>query len=506
LDATNTMATDFDAAKAYLMQAQGAAGVSVYDHLSDVLSKLLSEKPENAVELLENISYELKADRFAAESNIREQPETADGVILAQAQEKMLKHETEVPEEDEATEELVPNVPQLAEYFEGADIGLGREESFRIFLALKKLTEDQPLKTVSFWGKVFGLEGNYLIAEAEFREGEEPQPVEEEGGDELNGEDNEEALDEEEQDPRDKLPKNKYRPPPIIPAEEYGSGVNKKVYFVCDEPGKPWVMLPHATPQQLVVARQIRKLFTGRLDAAVVSYPPFPGTEAELLRAQIARISAGTHVSPLGLYTFDEMEDDDDEEARDKYVLADDFEGKPLSELLVPDLSGWVHHGQYILPQGRCKWINPGIKGDEDEDQEDDEEEEEEEEIEAEEGAPLLTPLQNDEDVDGHPAWSVRLTNTAHTAYAAVCISSNRWPGAHAFAVNTTFANVYIGWGTKYSSEPFSPALPPMVQQEYGLEDIFESNDPTRQEEEDFEAMEAQDDERDMGSEDDDEE
>merc|ERR1712146_719261 len=88
------------------------------------------------------------------------------------------------------------------------------------------------------------------------------------------------------------------------------------------------------------------------------------------------------------------------------------------------------------------------------------------EEIEAEEGAPLLTPLQNDEDVDGHPAWSVRLTNTAHTAYAAVCVSSNRWPGAHAFAVNTTFANVYIGWGTKYSSEPFSPALPPMVQQE----------------------------------------
>ena len=75
-------------------------------------------------------------------------------------------------------------------------------------------------------------------------------------------------------------------------------------------------MLPHTTPKHVSVARQIRKLFTGRLTASVVCYPPFPGTEAELLRAQIARITAGTHVSPLGLYTFDEEEDEDDEDGK----------------------------------------------------------------------------------------------------------------------------------------------------------------------------------------------
>jgi len=48
-------------------------------------------------------------------------------------------------------------------------------------------------------------------------------------------------------------------------------------------------------------------------------YPPFPGNEANLLRAQIARISAATHVSPLGFYTFDE-EEEEEEEARDKYM------------------------------------------------------------------------------------------------------------------------------------------------------------------------------------------
>lgn len=54
--------------------------------------------------------------------------------------------------------------------------------------------------------------------------------------------------------------------------------------------GKPWKKLPNVTPQQLTAARKIKKFFTGRLDAPVVSYPPFPGNEANYLRAQIARI------------------------------------------------------------------------------------------------------------------------------------------------------------------------------------------------------------------------
>lgn len=45
----------------------------------------------------------------------------------------------------------------------------------------------------------------------------------------------------------------------------------------------------------------------------VVSYPPFAGNEANYLRAQIARISATTHISPLGYYVFEEEEEEDDE-------------------------------------------------------------------------------------------------------------------------------------------------------------------------------------------------
>lgn len=44
-----------------------------------------------------------------------------------------------------------------------------------------------------------------------------------------------------------------------------------------------------------------------------MSYPPFPGNESNYLRAQIARISAGTHISPLSYYIFDEEEEEEEE-------------------------------------------------------------------------------------------------------------------------------------------------------------------------------------------------
>merc|ERR1712141_376511 len=193
----------------------------------------------------------------------------------------------------------------------------------------------------------------------------------------------------------DDLPKVDYKPPPQIPKEEAGSGCNAKVYFVCNEPGQSWNRLPSVTPQQLSLARLLRKLMTGRLDAEIVCYPPFHGNEASYLRAQIARISATTHVSPQGYYVFEENEDDDEEGiGPDHFEINMEFEGLPLGELTDPSLSFWVHHTPYILPQGRCSWFNPS-QPEEDEDEEDDEDEEREEpdEPEPESGPPLLTPL-----------------------------------------------------------------------------------------------------------------
>ena len=52
-------------------------------------------------------------------------------------------------------EENVPPYPNLLEligYFEQGGVGIGETEAFRIFLALKQLTEVQKLQSVRLWG------------------------------------------------------------------------------------------------------------------------------------------------------------------------------------------------------------------------------------------------------------------------------------------------------------------------------------------------------------------
>lgn len=45
-----------------------------------------------------------------------------------------------------------------------------------------------------------------------------------------------------------------------------------------------------------------------------MSHPPFPGLEKNYLRAQVARISAATTVSPIGYFRFDDNEEEEDTE------------------------------------------------------------------------------------------------------------------------------------------------------------------------------------------------
>lgn len=149
----------------------------------------------------------------------------------------------------------------------------------------------------------------------------------------------------------DQLPQSTYKPQSVVPKEATGTGANKFVYYVCNEPGLPWVKLPSVSPAQITAARQIRKIFTGKLDTPIVSYPPFPGNEANYLRAQIARISAGTQVSPQGFYqVLEEEGDEEDEVSQSNYEPNPDFEGIPAAEM-AESLSNWVHHVQHILLQ-----------------------------------------------------------------------------------------------------------------------------------------------------------
>ncbi|XP_012505595.1 PREDICTED: radial spoke head protein 4 homolog A isoform X1 [Propithecus coquereli] len=492
----SVLETAIQNAKAYLLKTSCKSGLNLYDHLSSMLTKILDERPENAVDIIENISQDVKMAHFSKKlDTLQNEKEMLPTYEIAEKQKALFLqgHLEGVDQEleDEIAENSLPNVMESAFYFEQAGIGLGTDETYRIFLALKQLTDTHPIQRCRFWGKILGLEMNYIVAEVEFREGEDEEEVEEE--DVAEERDNGES--EADEDEEDELPKSFYKAPQAIPKEESRTGANKYVYFVCNEPGRSWVKLPSVTPAQIVIARKIKKFFTGQLDAPIMSYPPFPGNESNYLRAQIARISAGTHVSPLGFYQFGEEEGEEEEEVeggRDSFEENTDFEGIQVIDL-VESLSNWVHHVQHILPQGRCNWLNPIQKNEEEEEEEDEEKEEEKGEepefTEQEVGPPLLTPISEDLEIQNIPPWTTRLSSNLVPQYAIAVLRSNRWPGAYAFSNGKKFENLYIGWGHKYSPDNYTPPVPPPVYQEYPSgPEITEMDDPSVEEEQAFRA------------------
>uniref|UniRef100_A0A673UHM9 Radial spoke head component 4A n=1 Tax=Suricata suricatta TaxID=37032 RepID=A0A673UHM9_SURSU len=51
-------------AKAYLLKTSSKSGLNLYDHLSDMLTKVLDERPEDAVDIIESISQDVKMEHF----------------------------------------------------------------------------------------------------------------------------------------------------------------------------------------------------------------------------------------------------------------------------------------------------------------------------------------------------------------------------------------------------------------------------------------------------------
>jgi radial spoke head protein 4A len=53
---------DFEQAKAFLQKDGG--GINLYDHLSEVILKVIKEKPDNAADVFEHLSNMVKHQKF----------------------------------------------------------------------------------------------------------------------------------------------------------------------------------------------------------------------------------------------------------------------------------------------------------------------------------------------------------------------------------------------------------------------------------------------------------
>jgi radial spoke head protein 4A len=226
------------------------------------------------------------------------------------------------------------------------------------------------------------------------------------------------------------------------------------------------VELPDVKPSLLIASRNIRYIFSGNLKKNIVTNPHFLGTEQDLLRCQIARITHATTIVPsIDNFTFDK-------EAPFR-PLEPNEEGKKLKQNDYLNLSNWVHYLPGILKEGRISHF----------------ERETPEGVDPEEfmnkiklADPFDIRMQSIADDKSIlsvipkvkvPAWKLQYVyddkiyinpeiiqdpeetdpnnikdNTVN--YTIICIRSLRWPGAYTIRLKGQNHNIYCGWGQKF--------------------------------------------------------
>lgn len=418
----------------------------VKEHLDKIIKKVISEKPKDAVGLLEILSRQVKEQALAQQVAQPEKSPEADKEAAAALEKAVQKLRTldKAPKEDDGETVVtvceVKNFVEDAEALQWAGVGFGELESYRIMCSLRNLaaTAKDEVKSLRFWGKILGTGADYFVAEAKREEG---------------------ALADGEEEGTDA---------PGV------AGANLNAYYVTTDLTGSWSKLPEIRPKEIVASRSIRSLVTGDLKAKVVTYPYFEGTEEVLLRAQIARISADTTLCIKGfLRTPEETEEENlltaVEEAGEEFVC-------PASAELL-SLKMWTHMTPAILRSGRT--AHPDVSG-------------EPPDADPESGDPVAAAkfARDKAEVESDPLQAILRDLTADgmewvskqagdtTLYrdavdpkkvkcnAVTFVRSLTWPGAVTVAKGSNFVNLYVGYGLQGGEPDFFPGAPPDIQDE----------------------------------------
>ena len=240
-------------------------------------------------------------------------------------------------------------------------------------------------------------------------------------------------------------------------AIEGRDGCNRLSYWVTqDLEAGSWTLLPQVTCAQIVSCRRFRRILSGNLQAPVPSYPPFPGSEENLLRALIACISGATSIAPDGMF---EIQEDSEPPLLVATVLE---EGKQATDLLDP--GAWRMIDREPNEIGRITALP----------QKEDEEPTDAAEVEV----PQLLAEVNSE------AWVLRVSpsGAGSAASSVVLARSLEWPGATAVASGKRSLCVYIGDGMRRSDRRHEPSLPGPLQREWTPDEenpeLKEQDDP----------------------------
>jgi len=469
---------DFEQAKAYL-STQDSNGASLYTHLSDIVKRVLEERPSNVMNIFENLSLTVKGSKipsFDSEiqeilSDENEKEEISQKVeqilrLLGKPEIESKNDDTKNDEENEANNDdtneepiditKIPNLFSDKDLYDWSGINIDEKELYLLQNSFVNLIRKYPTIIESrFWGKIHAIFNDYYIVEAKLSEYPE-----------LTDEQKLERI------------------------ESPGFGANEYVYFVTTIVSDGvWKQLPNVTPNEIKGSKNIHKLLTGNLDAKITGINYFEGNESNLLRCIIQRISCSTII---GLNNYYKKPDEPNEDNPFLIELNEEFKGNDIENPLLND--NWVHIRGHLRLEGRIKkYIKPDSDdNDDNNDENKDEIEPTPEEIEQE--IEILTTIKDDkcdmyaidpDDESGKSnVWYYRDINK-NIGHNIIVLNNKIWNGAKTIYVNGTnkFVNIYVGNGLKYRGEYYKPTFPEPLQQEFNEYKDEEVPNPENQEE-----------------------
>jgi len=509
----------FQEAKEFLRGVPGG-GTSVYDHMTQVLVKVLNERPTDANQLFEEVSSAVRDTTVQEEEKLptEEQLEEKCDVGAEHARRQVLSWTRDrallfvAPDTEVNAEVSFPDLMDESRMWQWGGVGFGDVTTSLLQLGLKQLACEQKLQ-LRFWGKIATRSGDYFIAQSLTK---------------INPSVGREAR----------------------MAMEGTEGPNKFTYWVATEPGgaNTWTQLPFVTPDQLAVVQKIRRFFTGNLSAPVACYPPLPpsppltsssiplppvppvesgsdvtsppaetevtsppvesaptpvsgpqnSTEANLLSATCALITADTCLTYAGFYEAETEETDGGE-----FNVIKIAEGPaPMMLDSLKDSGSFVHAELDINLVGRSQATPYPLNADGEpmEPEEPDAEPQPPLRSIAEDTRPLSeseTQLLGDLGLDTKPLWqmsgeavmvkpsgpTVEDAGKSESSHSVAVLKSLKWPGAVTIAKEgKTILNIYVGFGVTSSCmrpKVYEPSLPSAIEAEWKDPNAEENADPT---------------------------